>query len=62
MKSEIRNPKPTRDGGVRQRGKPQSATEGFRISDFGFLSDFGLRISDFIRHSPSEFGLNSYDE
>jgi len=40
-KSEIRNPKP--EGNP----KPENTANGhiFRISAFGFLSDFGLRIS-----------------
>jgi hypothetical protein len=32
---------------------PKWPVERFRDSDFGFLSDFGFRISDFFRHSPA---------
>jgi len=38
-KAEARNPK--RGNGVRP------GVKSFRVSDFGFLSDFGLRLSDF---------------
>jgi hypothetical protein len=38
-KSEIRNPK---------SASPVGARSALRASDFGFLSDFGLRISDFL--------------
>src|SRR5262245_46732136 len=47
MKSEARNPKSERSpkseirNGIRQR-----VESSFRISAFGFLSDFGFRISD----------------
>ena len=42
-KSEIRNPKEARSP------KSEKAADRtiFRYSDFGFLSDFGIRISDF---------------
>jgi hypothetical protein len=42
-KSEIRNPKEIRSP------KPECVPGGakVRISDFGLLSDFGFRISDF---------------
>jgi hypothetical protein len=30
---------------------------GFRGSEFGFLSDFGIRISDFICHSFPRGGI-----
>jgi len=62
-KSEIRDPKEARNPKAemarlcyrakrRERNPPSQAeasngAEVIRISDFGFLSDFGLRISDF---------------
>jgi hypothetical protein len=53
MKSEARNPKtessPKAEARSAASGNPLIARAGFglRISDFGLLSDFGLRISAF---------------
>ncbi len=55
-KSEIRNPKP--EGNP----KPENIANGhiFRILAFGFLSDFGLRISGFGRiRAASDWSLSS---
>jgi len=49
MKSEIRNLKPERNPKSEIRGV---STQLVRNSGFGFLSDFGIRISDF------DFSLN----
>src|SRR6185369_12727833 len=48
MKSDVRNPKSERNPKPEARS-PKVAVRrfGFRISAFGFLSDFRLRISDF---------------
>ena len=46
MKSETRNPKSERRPKSEIRKGFAAAT--LRISDFGLLSDFGFRVSDFI--------------
>jgi hypothetical protein len=52
MKSEIRNPKSERSPKTEIRipnlRAVRPALLGFRYSGFGFLSDFGFRISDLI--------------
>jgi hypothetical protein len=48
LKSEFRNPK-SQGNRSSQRAAPQYAVRhALRISRFGFLSDFGFRISDFL--------------
>jgi len=42
------------EGGKAVRFPPQSKTVFNRISAFGFLSDFGFRISDFIFRTVSD--------
>ena len=58
-KSEIRNPKSEirncalwTVAGERVRGTPEGSLFGFRISDFGLLSDFGFRASDLASAPP----------
>ena len=56
MKSEIRNPKSERNPKTeirnpKQNGFTWNMRNHIRISDFGLLSDFGLRISDFRRRA-----------
>ena len=46
QKSEVRNPKSERNPKSKIQNQLPPAT-GFRFSDFGFPSDFGLRTSDF---------------
>ena len=48
MKSEIRSPKSEKSPKAEIRNpKPPDGWRSFRTSDFGLLSDFGLRTSDF---------------
>jgi len=50
MKSEIRNPKSeTNSKSEFQMSQTQAAPrfEHFRLLNFGFVSDFGVQISDF---------------
>ena len=57
-KSEVRNPKPTPDCASDHHRKPSPAAAAFRASGFGFLSDFGLRTSDFRpRHCAPQSAL-----
>ena len=55
-KSEIRNPKPETNSKGGKRKKPQTAPPDAVLdicpSDFGFVSDFGFRVSDLIGNQP----------
>jgi len=48
-------PKPETSPNAEARNEPLAAgiCPAIRHSDFGFLSDFGIRISDFIIISPA---------
>jgi hypothetical protein len=48
-KLEIRNPKQIRNSKSQAQGKRGPFFSSFRASDFGFVSDFGFRVSDFHR-------------
>src|SRR5438093_11195201 len=50
LKSEFRSPKPERSPNSEVRRRKLRTCCGLRPSGFGFLSDFGLRISDFTAH------------
>src|SRR6185436_7963668 len=57
MKTESRKPKAERKPKIESR---KSTGRGlFRFSGFGFLSDFGFRISAFIRLSPFDLHFTS---
>jgi hypothetical protein len=45
--AEIRRPNPRRPKEVRNPKIEKRANESIRVSDFGLLSDFGLRVSAF---------------
>src|SRR5580765_6763007 len=51
-KSEIRNPREARNP---KSEKPARAKASLRISVFGFLSDFGIRISDLFHLTQLQF-------
>jgi hypothetical protein len=48
-KSETRNPKQTSNPKIETAGKRGLAVGGFPFVDFGFVSDFDIRVSDFLR-------------